>query len=319
MFKKVTATLTILISFLLLSTSSAGAAVSINQSWASDFYGPNWGSLYESSCPAGSVISGVAGADAEGWISAGLKFNCVALESTNTIGTSTPYALNVFTSTYWNWATLSPDLNCSSGKVGTGMEIQQDAGNLYILNFGLNCSKYNNQSDKEFTGYYGAFFGNTISINCPTGYWLTGVNYKSGWGLDGLGIKCSTFLEISSPSTFKITATTNEGGSITPEGDTFVEMNATQVYRISPASGYQITNVLVDGLSKGVISTYSFVNVTSTHNITVIFNQIQGNRQATLGSCASRNTQANKSSGNGLTNNASSFCTSTAGPTKITK
>jgi len=42
-------------------------------------------------------------------------------------------------------------------------------------------------------------------------------------------------------------------------------------FKIIPDSGYKITNVKVDGVSVGAVSTYTFSNVTSDHKIEATF------------------------------------------------
>lgn len=71
--------------------------------------------------------------------------------------------------------------------------------------------------------------------------------------------------------TYTITATTNEGGSITPAGETSVTCNGTQGYNITAAAGYYVEDVLVDGSSVGVVNNYVFSGVTEDHTIEVVF------------------------------------------------
>ena len=74
--------------------------------------------------------------------------------------------------------------------------------------------------------------------------------------------------------TYTITASAGANGSISPNGTTAVCQGANQTYTITPASGYHISGVLVDGVSNaGAISsgTYTFSNVTAAHTINVSF------------------------------------------------
>lgn len=72
-------------------------------------------------------------------------------------------------------------------------------------------------------------------------------------------------------TTFIITATAEEHGSISPSGDTPVAYGASQSFNISPDTGYHISDVLVDGVSVGTPSTYTFTAVTANHTITASF------------------------------------------------
>jgi hypothetical protein len=72
-------------------------------------------------------------------------------------------------------------------------------------------------------------------------------------------------------STYTITATAGTGGTISPAGTTTVGYWSNQAYVITPASGYYIANVLVDGVSQGSISTYTFSTVYANHTISATF------------------------------------------------
>lgn len=70
---------------------------------------------------------------------------------------------------------------------------------------------------------------------------------------------------------FTITASAGANGSITPSGSIIVMNHANQAFIIAPAAGYHTTDVSVDGTSIGVVTTYTFSNVTSNHTINVLF------------------------------------------------
>jgi uncharacterized repeat protein (TIGR02543 family) len=72
--------------------------------------------------------------------------------------------------------------------------------------------------------------------------------------------------------TFTITATTADtNGFINPAGVTTIPLGGSQSYTITPDVGYHITDVLVDGSSVGVVTSYDFVNVTADHTISASF------------------------------------------------
>jgi hypothetical protein len=72
-------------------------------------------------------------------------------------------------------------------------------------------------------------------------------------------------------TTHHITASAGANGIITPSGDVVVNEGANQAFAITPDSGYQIADVLVDGVSQGTVSTYTFTNVTAAHTISASF------------------------------------------------
>jgi hypothetical protein len=68
-----------------------------------------------------------------------------------------------------------------------------------------------------------------------------------------------------------ITANADSGGSITPSGSVSVNNGSDQSFTIAADSGYTITNVEVDGVSQGPITSYTFHNVTAAHLISANF------------------------------------------------
>jgi hypothetical protein len=68
-----------------------------------------------------------------------------------------------------------------------------------------------------------------------------------------------------------IHATAKENGGISPQGTTKVVSGGSQTYTITPNAGYQVQDVLVDGISQGAITSYTFENVTNSHTITASF------------------------------------------------
>lgn len=70
---------------------------------------------------------------------------------------------------------------------------------------------------------------------------------------------------------YVITATAGNGGTISPVGATNMVSGGNQTYTITPATGYHITDVYVDGASVGAVGTYTFSNVTANHTIFAAF------------------------------------------------
>jgi len=65
-----------------------------------------------------------------------------------------------------------------------------------------------------------------------------------------------------------ITATVTGNGSISPSGAVTVPYSSSKTFTIFPDSGYRILDVVVDGVSAGVVYSYTFSNVTTNHAIT---------------------------------------------------
>ena len=75
---------------------------------------------------------------------------------------------------------------------------------------------------------------------------------------------------------YTITATAYDGGSISPSGNVTVNHGAGQTFTITAGTNYRISKVLVDGVSQGAISTYTFANVTGNHTIEAYFTYVGG-------------------------------------------
>ncbi len=73
---------------------------------------------------------------------------------------------------------------------------------------------------------------------------------------------------------FIITATAETGGSISPSGTVDVWGGESQTFTITPSAGYAISSVLIDGVSVGAVSSYTFSSVSSNHTIVASFNSL---------------------------------------------
>jgi len=71
-----------------------------------------------------------------------------------------------------------------------------------------------------------------------------------------------------------ITARAGAGGTINPSGAVIVGQGGNQTFTIAANTGYQIADVMVDNVSVGAVSTYTFNNVVSNHTIRVTFSNI---------------------------------------------
>ncbi|MFA5104312.1 MAG: putative Ig domain-containing protein, partial [Candidatus Margulisiibacteriota bacterium] len=71
--------------------------------------------------------------------------------------------------------------------------------------------------------------------------------------------------------TFVITASAGTGGSINPSGGVNVTEGSNRTFEVTAEVGYSISNVLVDGVSQGGVSAYTFSNVTAVHTIEASF------------------------------------------------
>jgi PKD repeat protein len=73
------------------------------------------------------------------------------------------------------------------------------------------------------------------------------------------------------PASYTLTASAGTGGAISPTGAVTVASGGSQTFTITPAAGYVISSVTVDGVNQGALSSYSFNNVTASHTIAAAF------------------------------------------------
>lgn len=72
-------------------------------------------------------------------------------------------------------------------------------------------------------------------------------------------------------NTYTITASAGSHGSISPSSTTTVNSGDNQAFSITADSGYHIVDVLVDSVSVGAVSSYTFSSVTANHTISATF------------------------------------------------
>lgn len=75
----------------------------------------------------------------------------------------------------------------------------------------------------------------------------------------------------SSSTTYKITASADANGSITPSGNTYVNRGSDKTFTITADKNYVVKDVFVDGKSVGAVSKYVFEDVRATHTIRATF------------------------------------------------
>lgn len=110
-------------------------------------------------------------------------------------------------------------------------------------------ASYNYSGDSSEVGDGGYFYGNGSSGGNPG---------------DG-------YFTVDITPTYTITASAGAGGSISPSGSQSVTKGGSLTITIIPNSEYRVSAVQVDGSSVGVIGSYTFSNVTSSHTISASF------------------------------------------------
>jgi len=119
----------------------------------------------------------------------------------------------------------------------------------------------------------------TYTITANSGYHVADVLVN---GASVGAVTSYTFNNISADSTisatfapdgasYTINASAGANGSISPAGAVSAFQGTSKVFNITPATGYHIANVLVDGASVGAVTSYSFTNITANHTIAASF------------------------------------------------
>jgi len=89
---------------------------------------------------------------------------------------------------------------------------------------------------------------------------------------------------------YPIIASAATGGSISPSGTVSVSAGSSQTFAITPASGYTIASVTVDGANQGAIASYTFSNVLAGHTISASFAAKPVSTNLALGKTATAST-----------------------------
>jgi len=76
-------------------------------------------------------------------------------------------------------------------------------------------------------------------------------------------------------NTYTMVATAGPGGAIEPEGQIQVNHGDDKEFIITPDTGYETADVVVDGVSAGAIASYTFNNVASDHTIDASFSLLE--------------------------------------------
>lgn len=79
------------------------------------------------------------------------------------------------------------------------------------------------------------------------------------------------FTTATCDATYTITASAGTGGSISPSGTVTVNHGTEQSFTITPNTNYLVSDVLVDDVSAGPVTSYTFSNITANHTISASF------------------------------------------------
>jgi hypothetical protein len=96
------------------------------------------------------------------------------------------------------------------------------------------------------------------------------VGAVSTYSFTGVGANHS-ITAVFAPIPYTVSTAVQGNGTISPSGSVSVTSGSSMTFKITPATGYQIAAVLVDGIPAGNISSYTFTGVTGNHAIQANF------------------------------------------------
>lgn len=151
-----------------------------------------------------------------------------------------------------------------SVKAGTGGSITADGGGNYLAGtqISISAAPASGYTFSGWTSSGGGTFENAASAS--TAFTMS----------SGAVTVTANFVQRSSGDinvTYTISATAGVGGSISPSGSIYVACGSGKTYAITASNGYEIKDVLVDGISVGSVTTYTFSDVSKSHTIKAAF------------------------------------------------
>lgn len=219
--------------------SGNGNTYSVDGMFAYSTDGVNWSEFYD------DVMSGNISIE-----NGGTVYFCVIPYFDGKIGTyllSTSITRTQITNSY----TVSVTANPSNGGIVSG-------GGTY--NQGASCTVHATaNSGFVFTNW--TENGSQVSTNA---------NYT--FTVNGNRNLVANFAQ----NTYTIQASAGTNGIITPSGTINVAQGANQSFSMIPDTGYEVQDVYIDGNSVGSLSSYTFTNVNTDHQIYVTFKQFDG-------------------------------------------
>ena len=119
-------------------------------------------------------------------------------------------------------------------------------------------------------------YGTSVELTATpnTGYHFDNWSGDASGTSNPLNITMSSDKNITanfSINTFTITSSAGANGSVSPNGTTSNNYGTSRTFTFTPDTHYHIADVVVDGVSVGTPSTYTFTNITASHTISVSF------------------------------------------------
>lgn len=155
------------------------------------------------------------------------------------------------------------------------LTIAKDAYNVALLDYTQAIADGDEEAAAEALERMNAANEANEEIRAEYGYTANGSEFNDGGYFIAIDPSSNNNSGSTSNSTVieykSITATAGNGGSISPSGITTVEVGEDLQYTITASTGYDIKQVLVDGVNVGAVKTYTFTDIDDSHIISASF------------------------------------------------
>ena len=104
-------------------------------------------------------------------------------------------------------------------------------------------------------------------------------DYSTRVGNINIGSKTFSVSQSAKIAQYTITASAGANGSISPSGNVRVNGGASKTFTFTPKKGYQVYRVLLNGMSIGAVTRYTFPNVVANQTIRAEFKSAGSGRR----------------------------------------
>jgi Lectin C-type domain len=133
-----------------------------------------------------------------------------------------------------------------------------------------NSGEPNNSGGENYAQFYAGGLGTWNDLNGTQALGYV-VEYGGTAGDPTPQVSGPKAVTVSSLPNYSITASAGANGTISPIGVNSYQQGQSQIFTITPSTNYGVASVLVDGVSVGVVTTYTFSNVIANHTISATF------------------------------------------------